>query len=206
MDDSIGIVGYDGKGLGSRRRERGKAHNGQVNGTTWTEDGHFLVTIGTDKRMRIFDMNTGANTMANFGPALENSHNTTLTPLIMPSLYSHSRTIYYPNTSEILCFGIQSGGLQKRLRVPQSIPRASHTVRNPNRTTSLAWRAHHIEMYSSRADGTIRCWRPRTVEDVETEEAEFAEDGTAQAETAERKRKRDELHQIVQDLTKRREV
>ncbi|KAK0856875.1 hypothetical protein LTS02_010477 [Friedmanniomyces endolithicus] len=206
MDDSIGVVGYDGKGLGSRRRERGKAHNGAVNGTTWTEDGRSLVTTGTDKRMRVFDMSTGANTLANFGPALENSHNTTLTPLIPPSMYSHTRTIYYPNANEILCFGIQSGSLQKRLRVPQSKQYASQTVRNPNRTTSLAWRAHHVEIYSSHADGTIRCWRPRTAADVEAEEEGFAADETAQTATAERKRKRDELNQIVQGLTKRREM
>ncbi|KAK1079192.1 hypothetical protein LTR33_006591 [Friedmanniomyces endolithicus] len=207
MDDSIGIVGHDGKGLGSRRRERGKAHNGAVNGTTWTEDGQFLVTTGTDKRMRVFDMSTGANTLANFGPALENSQNTTLTPLVPPSMYSHTRTIYYPNAGEILCFGMQSGSMHKRLRVPQSTPYASHNVRNPNRTTSLAWRAHHIEICSSHADGMIRCWRPRTAEDVEAEEEEgFAADETAQTETVERKRKRDELNQILQDLTKRREM
>ncbi|KAK1091398.1 hypothetical protein LTR48_006371 [Friedmanniomyces endolithicus] len=143
MDDSIGIVGYDGKGLGSRRRERGQAHNGAVNGLTWSEDGQFLVTTGTDKRMRVFDMSTGANILANFGPALENSHNTTLTPLMPPSIH---------------------------------------------------------------ADGTIRCWRPRNAEDAEAEEEGFAADETAQTASAERKRKRDELNQIVQGLTKRREM
>jgi len=206
MDDSIGIVGYDGKGLGSRRRERGQAHNGAVNGLTWSEDGQFLVTTGTDKRMRVFDMSTGANILANFGPALENSHNTTLTPLMPPSMYSHTRTIYYPNAGEILCFEMQSGSLQKRLRVPQSVPRANHIHQKLNRTTSLAWRAHHIEMYSSHADGTIRCWRPRNAEDAEAEEEGFAADETAQTASAERKRKRDELNQIVQGLTKRREM
>ena len=69
------------------------------------------------------------------------------------------------------------------------------------RTTSLAWRAHDIEMYSSHADGTIRCWRPRTAEDVAAEQ-EVGEE--AETEAAERKRKRDELDQIVRDLTKRR--
>ncbi|TKA74383.1 hypothetical protein B0A55_04511 [Friedmanniomyces simplex] len=207
MDDSIGIVGYDGKGLGARRRERGKAHNGAVNGISWTEDGQYLVTTGHDERMRVWNMTTGANTLANFGPSLKNSYNTALTPLVPPSILSPTRTIFYPNAGEILGFNMQSGSLLKRSRAPQRTPRASNTVHNLNdRTTSLAWRAHQIEMYSSHADGTIRCWRPRTAEDVEAEGEEFNVGEHARDEAAERKRKRDELDQIVRDLTKRRET
>ncbi|KAK5693548.1 hypothetical protein LTR97_010117 [Elasticomyces elasticus] len=205
MDDSIGVVGYDGKGLGARRRERGKAHNGAVNGITWSEDCQHLVTTGLDERMRVWNMQTGANTLANFGPSLKNTHNTLTSPLLPPSILSAARTIYYPNAGEILCFDMHSGKLLKRLRAPQRTPTASRTVHNLNtRTTSLAWRAHDIEMYSAHSDGTIRCWRPRTTEDIEAEEEEACHGDDPDGEEGERKRKRDELDQIARDLTKKR--
>lgn len=209
MDDSIGIAGYDGKGTGARRRERGRAHVGAVNGIVWTDDGQHLISSGLDERMRVWDMATGANTLANFGPAIRNAQNTALLPLLAPSnlLPTGSQSIFFPNPQEILNFDMHSGTLQRRLRVVgQAAPAGpAPTMRNlKKRTTSLAWRAHHVEFYSAHSDGSIRCWRPRTWEDglVEQEEQEAAQ-GTG-GETAERKRKREELDQIVRDLTGKR--
>lgn len=207
MDDSIGIAGYDGKGTGARRRERGKAHNGAVNGVTWTNDGHYLVTAAHDERMRVWDMTTGANTLANFGPGLKNVHTTALYPLLAPSPLSPVGTevVYYPNPREILAFDLHKGTLLNRLRIPGL--RGTQTdfgTRNAKpRTTSLAWRAHDLELYSAHADGIIRCWKPRTHEDVELEREEREEDGMVEAES-ERKRKRNDLDQIVQGLTGKR--
>jgi DNA excision repair protein ERCC-8 len=208
MDDSIGIADYDGKGTGARRRERGRAHVGAVNGITWTEDGKYLVSSGTDERMRVWDMSTGANTLANFGPTIRNAQNTALQPLLAPSTLTPvgSETIYFPNPQEILSFDLHAGTLQRRLRV---VGRAAPTGPAPsmrnlkNHTTSLAWRAHNVEFYSAHSDGSIRCWRPRTWEDdlAEQEETEAAQ-GTGN-EAVEKKRKRDELDQIVRDLTKK---
>ncbi|KAI6908605.1 hypothetical protein D0869_01695 [Hortaea werneckii] len=209
MDDSIGVTGYDGKGTGARRRERGRAHNGAVNGLAWTLDGLFLASNGHDERLRIWDMMTGANTLANFGPALKNPHMTVLTPLLVPSHLSPlgSEMIYYPNPTEILGFDMHAGNLLKRLRVPglQRPQAAGGTVRNiNNRTTALAWRAHNVEMFSSHADGTVRCWRPRTLEDSVDETEVDGHEDDAESELAERKRKREELDSIVNDLTKKR--
>lgn len=208
MDDSIGIAGYDGKGTGARRRERGRAHTGAVNGITWTEDGHFVVSSGLDERMRVWDMAAGANTLANFGPTIRNAHNSSLQPLLVPSNLTQSGAdnILFPNPQEILGFDLHSGILQRRLRViGHAAPTGpAPTMRNlKNRTTSLAWRAHNVEFYSAHSDGSIRCWRPRTWEDaaVEQEEKEAAQPSGNEA--AEKKRKRDELDQIVRDLTKK---
>lgn len=85
MDDAVGIAGYDGKGTGARRRERGRAHNGAANGLTWTEDGQYLVSVGHDERMRVWNMTSGANTLANFGPGLRNATKTSLYPILAPS-------------------------------------------------------------------------------------------------------------------------
>ena len=208
LEDSIGIVGYDGKGTGARGRQRGKAHNGAVNGTTWTDDGRYLISVGHDERMRVWDMVTGANTLANFGPSLKNTHATPFFPLLAPSHISPvgRDVVYYPNPRDIMSFELHTGRLLSRLRIvtPQSSVAAESGSRNLTpRTTSLAWRAHHVEMYSAHADGVIRCWQPRSREDIEVDNEEKEESGNADAEI-ERKRKREELDQIVRDLTKKR--
>ena len=209
LDDSIGVAGYDGRGTGARRRERGRAHNGAANGLVWTEDGRCLLSTGTDERMRVWDMSTGANTLANFGPALKNAKNTALLPLLPPSqlMRPGTHTVFFPNPSEILAFDMHSGTLLNRLRVVGSPPRggdASDTptgIRNlKSHTTSLAWRAHDLQLYSAHTDGTIRCWRPHTWEDdVADQESKEVNDSADDAEG--RKRKREELDQIVRDLT-----
>jgi DNA excision repair protein ERCC-8 len=209
LDDSIGIAGCDGRGTGARRRERGKAHIGAVNGITWSEDGQYLVTIGHDEKMRVWKMTTGANTLANFGPALKNTGMTGLTPLLPPAHLSppgHDM-VFYPNPGEVLSFDLHSGKMLKRLRAPilQKSHASGGNVRNLNtRVTSLAWRAHHVEMYSAHGDGTIRCFRPRTAEDIAADREDESDGEDEEAEAAERKRKRDELDQIVRDLTKKR--
>ena len=207
VDDSIGIAGYDGAGTGARRRERGKAHVGAVNGLTWTEDGRYLVTSGLDERMRVWDMATGANTLANFGPSIKITQNTALIPLLAPSnLSSRSATVFFPNPQEILTFDLHAGTLQQRLRVISSSNsgESAGIIRNSkSQTRSLAWRAHAIEMYSGHLDGTIRCWKPKTSEDALVEEQEREEANGTEGDAVEKKRKRDELEQIVRDLTKK---
>ena len=209
MEDSIGIIGYDGLGTGARGRERGKAHNGAVNGLTFTEDGVYLVSAGQDERMRVWDMVTGANTLANFGPGLKNANKAALIPLLAPAHLSPAgqETVFFPNPREILAFDLHTGTLQSRLRMQQpNLGGGSQTGTSRNltpRTTSLAWRAGHVEMYSAHADGLIRCWRPRTWEDVVVEREEKEDSGEG-AEEVERKRKREELEGIVRELTKKR--
>ncbi|CZT18157.1 related to DNA excision repair protein ERCC-8 [Ramularia collo-cygni] len=206
LEDSIGVAGYDGKGTGARGRERGKSHIGAANGIVWTEDGRYLLSNGHDERMRIWDVQTGANTLANFGPGLKNSSTTAVLPLIVPSHLSElgKETIFYPNPKEILGFDMHSGTLQSRLRV-KGLPGSDSNARSmKSRTTALAWRAHSIEMYSAHGDGTIRCWRPRTMEDVVAEQEQAVERDGLEGDGAERKRKREEFERVVQDLTKKK--
>lgn len=212
MEDSIGIAGFDGKGRGARRRERGKAHNGVVNGIMWGDDGSHLVSTGHDERMRVWDMHTGANTLANFGPSLKNAHTSALVPLVAPTNLSAPgrQVIYYPNPKEIVSFDLHEGALISRLRAPgtgaTSAARGSNAgvLNLRNRTTSLAWRTHDIEMYSAHADGTIRCWRPRTREDAIADQEGDSDEAELQEGSSERKRKREDLDQIVRDLTGKR--
>ncbi|WPH03827.1 Hypothetical protein R9X50_00671000 [Acrodontium crateriforme] len=208
MDDGIGVTGHDGKGTGARRRERGKAHTGAVNGISWTEDGQYLISTGHDERMRVWNMSTGANTLANFGPVIKNGHKGNLSPIIPPSHLSPpgKETVFFLNPREILGFDMHSGTLQKRLRAPgNNAPDGPlGSIRNlKSRISALSWRAHHVEMYSAHADGSIHSWQPRTWEDVAADEEEEEMTESSDAETANRKRKRDELDQIMRDLVRK---
>ncbi|EME80478.1 uncharacterized protein MYCFIDRAFT_31032 [Pseudocercospora fijiensis CIRAD86] len=204
MEDSIGVPGYDGRGTGARRREKGRSHYGAVNGLSWTEDGKYLLSNGQDERMRVWDMCTGANTLVNFGPGLKNSTITAWNPLIAPSYLSAAgnEVVFYPNPKEILTFDLHTGTMESRLRV-RGLPGSQNdaSTKNPKtRATSLAWRAHQVELYSAHCDGTIRCWKPHTREDI-LAERDDSDDVEADASAAERKRKREEFDDMVKNLT-----
>lgn len=209
MDDSIGLLPSGNTHM--RPRERGKAHSGAVNGLTWDSEGTYLASCGHDEKIRLWDGINGANTLTNFGPAVKNAHTSSLLPLISPTPLTGpgKEMLIYPNPRELLVYEMHTGKLVTRLRTPSHA--SSHTVVNAgsgtrnviNRTTSLAWRAHNVELYSAHSDGTIRCWKPRTWEDNVAEDDDASDEGD-NPESRERKRKREELDEIVNSLTKRK--
>lgn len=214
LEDSVGIEPRPAGGVSSvPRRRYDKAHNGAVNGLVWTEDGRHIASVAHDEKIRVWDVQRQANTLAAFGPAVKNRHLSTLLPLLAPrQLLLPSRDImFYPNEKELLMFDLLEGTLLKRLRVPGTSPvatRASGTAskgRNVReRITSLSWRgtAHDVELYSAHGDGLIRLWRPWTQADALAKEEEEDEQGAGAAgeEGEDRKRKRETLEGIYRDL------
>ncbi|KAL8741859.1 MAG: hypothetical protein Q9190_005583 [Brigantiaea leucoxantha] len=207
LDDAIGIIGEDGLGRNARPRERGKAHLGACNGVVWTDDGKYLVTTGHDERVRVWDVVTGANALSHFGPIIKNKHLSTLLPLIPPSSVNSSgkQLMLYPNEKEILLFDLFDGTLIKRLRILEATKSQSQGSlglgKTKNRTTSLVWRPHNVQVYSAHSDGMIRAWLPRTQEELyaeeEAEEVDLSEDES-------RKRKRQALDDVFRSLTKQK--
>ncbi|EOD45708.1 putative dna excision repair protein ercc-8 protein [Neofusicoccum parvum UCRNP2] len=206
MEDSLGVVGFDGSGGGARNRQQGRAHAAAVNGVVWTEDGRHLVSTGHDERVRVWDTATGANTLASFGPTVKNAHLSALLPLVSPSALTApgKECLFFPSEREILMYELLEGRLFKRLKTPHrstgTVGAAGTQRQLKNRTTALAWRAHDVELYSAHADGTIRAWTPRTEEDLMVEEEEREE---AEHEEQTRKRKREALEEIYRDFTKK---
>ncbi|GAB7349587.1 hypothetical protein MBLNU459_g0278t1 [Dothideomycetes sp. NU459] len=209
MDDSEGVS--PSSSSTTRSRERGKSHSSAVNGVVWDSCGDFLISSGHDEKLRVWDGHTGANTLTNFGPAVKNNHTSTLLPLLSPSALTgvgaQKEILIYPNPRELLVYELHAGKLVSRLRTPSyasshtAVAAGSGTRNVVNRTTSLAWRAHGVEVYSAHSDGTVRCWKPKTWEDEAADEDEHDDEDQ---ETRERKRKRDELEEIVESLTKRK--
>ncbi|KAL6708659.1 hypothetical protein ACN47E_002355 [Coniothyrium glycines] len=204
-------VGVRSSATISSRGAVSQAHRGAVNGVVWTEDGRHLVTCGHDQRVRVWDTETGANTLANFGPMIRNYSLTPCTPILAPSQTVHSTTdvLFYPNEQEILSYELLEGKLIRRLRranieeftlAPESTTSKSHRY-TKDRITALAWRAHDIEMYSAHGDGSIIAWKPRTEEDAVLDEEDEHERKSLEVG---KKRKRGILDNIYKDLTEGR--
>ena len=210
MDDSVGLS--PGVLDNARSNERGKAHAGAVNGLVWDSNGTYLVSCGHDEKIRLWNGENGANTLTNFGPAVKNAHTSSLLPLLSPTYLTgpNKEILVYPNPRELLVYEMHNGKLVSRLRTSSfasshtAVSAGSGTRNVINRTTSLAWRSHHVELYSAHSDGTIRCWKPKTWEDAAEDELNSGEDDDDDYEAKERKRKRDELDDIVNSLTKRK--
>lgn len=204
LEDTIGQLGKAASSSSSTRRQ---AHRGPVNGIVWTENGRHLVTCGHDQRVRVWDTSTGANTLANFGPMVKNHGLAPCIPVLPPTqnFQPGADVMFYPNEHEILAYELFDGKLFRRLRRPQPEKRLPDTApkgqRNTKeRITSLAWRAHDVEMYSAHQDGSIVAWKPRTEEDAALDEEE-KQDEEEQQEG--KKRKRGVLDDIYQGLMKK---
>jgi DNA excision repair protein ERCC-8 len=206
-EDSTGITSSSISKI-SRNAVQGKAHKGPVNGIVWTENGHHIVTCGHDQRIRVWDTDSGANTLANFGPMVKNSGLASCIPVLAPTefLDLEKDVIFYPNEHEILVYEMFEGNLVRRLRRSDQRRGAKEVPEKGQRNvkdkvTALAWRAHDLELYSAHADGNIVAWKPRTEEEVELDEDEEAEKEDKEEKDNSKKRKRGVLEDIYQDLT-----
>lgn len=209
MEDSVGVVGNDGLGTGASSRLIGKAHNGAVNGISWTDDGCYIITAGHDERVRVWDAATGANTLASFGPTLKNSHLSTISLLTSPTSATRPRKeiLFYPNEQELLTFVLHEGKLVKRTKVPgpvTTVVRSRTGERNiRNRITAVTWRGISEGIYSGHSDGQIKAWAPKITHDEESDTEESYEPDKAVEETG-LKRKRQVLDDVFRDLTRQK--
>jgi len=185
------------------------AHRGPVNGIVWAEDGRHLVTCGHDEKIRVWDTQTKANTLADFGPMVKNSGLAPRLAVLPPVQYLQpgADVMFYPNPSEVLAYELLEGKLLRRLRRSHQISRhALDTVeikqhgKFKDKITSLAWRTHDVELYSAHSDGSIVAWKPRTDEDAELDEEE--QQGHEVVEVG-KKRKKGGLDDIYKGLTKK---
>ncbi|OAQ62007.1 DNA excision repair protein ERCC-8 [Pochonia chlamydosporia 170] len=156
------------------------AHDEAVNGLQWTDDGKYIVSAGLDRKIRVWDAATGANTLASFGALIQNQHAKTTAMIVTPpGLSSSSELLVWPNDQEILLLDLHDGTVITRLRSPGTTnpvgPRGGEMGRN--RITTIVWRGsgggsgqigtvmgggNSIgAIYSAHLDGQIRAWMPQ---------------------------------------------
>jgi len=202
-EDAVGVLGG-----AAAARLSGAAHAGPCNGLAWSDDGEWLVTAGHDEKIRVWSMRDGRNSLASFGPLVRNRGLSRLRPCLVPQSIAGggAETLFFPSEKEILQFEMFEGRMIKRLRVPgvsQAPVAPNAKVALKNKVLDLAWRAHSVELYSGHGDGTIKVWKPYLPED-KTANDELREE-EVEAEN-ERKRKREALESVYQDLSRKKMI
>ncbi|KYK60338.1 hypothetical protein DCS_01475 [Drechmeria coniospora] len=203
QEDSLGIVhrfrhaaaaGLDWSRM-AHFRASARAHDDAVNGLEWTDDGRYIVSAGLDRRIRVWDAATGANTLANFGSLIQNQHVKTANMLATPSgLLSKRELLVWANDREILLLDLHDGTIVGRLRSPGAAnplgPRGGDAAKS--RIAAIAWRGaggggrqlgpvmgggNSVgAIYSAHLDGQIRAWMPRIPGPDDVEETNEAEE------------------------------
>ncbi|KAM4616059.1 DNA excision repair protein ERCC-8 isoform 1-T1 [Polymixia lowei] len=121
------------------------AHNGRVNGLCFTGDGLYLLTTGTDDRMRLWNSATGENTLVNYGKVCNESRKGlkfTVSRSCSPEF------VFVPCGSSVAVYALHTGTLVTMLR--------GHY----NNVDCCQFHPDYQELYSGGKDCNILAWVP----------------------------------------------
>lgn len=222
QEDSLGVVhhhrhrvaaGAD-TGRTPHSRTSAQAHDDAVNGLSWTDDGKHIISAGLDRRIRVWDAATGANTLASYGAVVQNHQARTASIITSPTVLSSGRQyLFWANEQEILILDLLEGHLLGRLKSPGGTnplgPRQNQMSRN--RIMSIVWRGSGGSrrlygasmcsgnsigaIYSAHQDGHIRAWMPQL-----GGPEDFGEDEEVTEDDEVRKRKRKAVDDAYRSL------
>ena len=135
---------HNGKG-GSRSSAINTAHNGHVNGISFSPDGLHLLTYGTDDRLRLWDTFTGKNTLVNFGRV----HNPSRKAIkLCQSSGTSKQVTFVPSGSNIEVFEVVTG---------------KHVVTlggHYNNVNCCTFHRHFQALFSGANDTNLLVWLP----------------------------------------------
>eukprot|EP01083_Nonionella_stella_P087841 244550_1 len=94
----------------AKRSQHVHSHSGAVNALRFTRNGSHLLSCGTDRRIRLWDIDTGKNTLINFEKLQVVSKKTTLT------LTDDDQFVFVPNGRRIQMFSMRTGNSVKTFR------------------------------------------------------------------------------------------
>ena len=136
---------HNGKGA-SRSSAINTAHNGHVNGISFSPNGLHLLTYGTDDRLRLWDTFTGKNTLVNFGRV----HNPSQKAIkLCQSSGTSNEVAFVPSGSNIEVFEVVSG---KRV-----VTLSGHF----NNVNCCIFHQHFQALFSGANDTNLLVWLPQ---------------------------------------------
>ncbi|XP_054630044.1 DNA excision repair protein ERCC-8 isoform X2 [Dunckerocampus dactyliophorus] len=121
------------------------AHNGRVNGLCFTSDGLYLLTSGTDDRMRLWNSATGENTLVNYGKV---SNQSSKRRQLTVSQGCSPEFAFVPCGTSVAVYALHTGELVTMLR--------GHY----NQVDCCEFHPDYQELYSAGKDGNILAWVP----------------------------------------------
>lgn len=128
------------------------AHYGSVTGLQATSDGLYLLSAGTDLRVRMWDMESGCNTLINY-PSTRIRGNKATQMALSPD----SSLLFTPSANAIVVYDVWTGQSQSALHGHYDI------------VNCCAFHPHGQELYSGSSDRKILVWAPPPLIDVEEE-------------------------------------
>ncbi|XP_056889565.1 DNA excision repair protein ERCC-8 isoform X2 [Takifugu flavidus] len=138
------------------------AHNGRVNGLCFTSDGLYLLTTGTDDRMRLWNGATGENTLVNYGKVCNESRKRlqfTVSRGCSPEF------VFVPCGSSVAMYALHTGELITMLR--------GHY----NNVDCCEFHPDYQELYTGGKDCNILAWVPVLRDPDEEEESNCVNKG-----------------------------
>ena len=171
-----------------------RAHVGPSNGVTWTDDGAYIVTVGHDERIRVWEADTGANTLAHFGAGVRNRTFACRNPVVVPCAVTGvgKRALVWGNEREVIIYELLEGRVITRLR----------SGRRPKEgLLAVGWRTGWGEVFAGWKDGFLKAWTARNEGDDEEELLDIEEKVDEQEE---RRKKRKAMEEMYKDLTRQK--
>ncbi|WCJ35553.1 Transducin/WD40 repeat-like superfamily protein [Euphorbia peplus] len=129
-------------------QDRATAHYGAITGLKITQDGMYLLSAGSDSRLRLWDIESGCNTLVNFETArLQTSK------AIQMATTEDSSLVFVPCMSALKAFDIWSG-------------MTSMTFRGHYEYVNCCWyNSQDQEIYTGGNDRQILVWSPSRLTD-----------------------------------------
>jgi len=134
------------------------AHNGTITGLCFTPDGQYLLSTGTDGRLRCWNTKTGANTLANY-PSTENRFKNGN----QMAVSANGAIVFHPNDNMINAYHVHTGALLFQLK--------GHF----DRVNCCLFHPQKEELFSGGNDRQILAWTPLP-DEQEAEIAQAVED------------------------------
>uniref|UniRef100_A0A7N0TIJ6 DNA excision repair protein ERCC-8 n=1 Tax=Kalanchoe fedtschenkoi TaxID=63787 RepID=A0A7N0TIJ6_KALFE len=124
-------------------QDRATAHYGAVTGLKVTEDGMYLLSAGSDSRLRLWDVESGRNTLVNYETARLQG-----TKPMQLAVTQDSALVFVPCMSSVKAFDFWSGSISKTFR--------GHY----ESVNCCCFNFHDQELYTGGNDRQILVWSP----------------------------------------------
>ncbi|BBM97539.1 DNA excision repair protein ERCC-8 [Marchantia polymorpha subsp. ruderalis] len=142
---------------------RATAHYGAVTSLTPTNDGQFLVSAGADSRVKLWDVDSGCNTLVNYeNTRMQRSKATQL------AVSPDSSLLFVPTSTVIRVYNLWTGRVLKTLR--------GHY----DTVNCCEFHPYAQEMYSGSNDRKILLWSPPPPVEVDEDEKEGKDGGASE--------------------------